>query len=555
MTTQAKPSTAQEVLLEMVADGALVLDHEGTVVWANRAVNDILGTVEDVRGSRLESWLSSSVPIASLLVEPPVKTDRPRALVVSSNANGSEILLSVHSQSRDGEFTVVMRPFQGAVSNFDRAISFATRDAVTQLLNRDAFLERLAKAMTESPAGGIICADVKQFSSINEVYGSPEGDTLLRAIALRLRGVLGNDAPLSRIYGGRFATYVKCEDGELRHEQVAQVIESMHRAVRAHFNVAGAVQPLTLSIGVATWPADAPNADDLVAAAETAIHALLRDGNGRTRWFAAQLLSERRKFLEIEADLRVALERNELTLHYQPKVRSSDKVLIGFEALARWTHPTKGPISPGVFVPVAEQSNLIVDLGHWVMREACRQQADWRNQGFNIVPVAVNVSPMQLLAHPLEDLLAPIAEYQLPEHCMEIEITESQMMDRLVGFTSIIESLRNSGISVAIDDFGTGHSSLGNLRKLPIDSLKIDRSFIVDLEQSPEAYDIVTTIVAMAKTLSLDVVAEGVETQHQAALLRSHGVDVMQGYLYGRPVPPTEAAQKYLATEAVQFQA
>ena len=255
------------------------------------------------------------------------------------------------------------------------------------------------------------------------------------------------------------------------------------------------------------------------------------------------MLTERRKFFEIEAELRLAIEHNELALHYQPKVSSTDRRVVGFEALVRWPHPTKGMISPAAFVPVAEQSNLIIDLGRWVLREACRQQAEWRAAGLPVVPIAVNVSPQQLLSQPLDLLLAPLSEFGITLDEIEIEITESAMMDRLPSATKVIESLRASGLHISIDDFGTGHSSLGNLRRLPIDVLKIDKSFVEDIDRSREAFDIVATIVAMARTMSLNLVAEGVETEAQAALLRSHGVEVMQGYLFHRPMPGQAAGQ------------
>ncbi len=202
-------------------------------------------------------------------------------------------------------------------------------------------------------------------------------------------------------------------------------------------------------------------------------------------------------------------------------------------------------ISPGFFVAVAEQSNLIIDLGRWVLREACRQQAEWRAEGRKLVPVAVNVSPQQLLSQPISILLLPLAEFGIELDLLEIEITESAMMDRLPSATTVIESLRQSGLHISIDDFGTGHSSLGNLRRLPIDVLKIDRSFVEDIDRSQEAYDIVATIVAMAKTMSLNLVAEGVETKEQADLLQAHGVDVMQGYLFHKPMSG-EAAGRLL---------
>ena len=414
---------------------------------------------------------------------------------------------------------------------------------MTQLANRDAFQERLASAVGQASAGSVICADIDQFSTINEIYGHAEGDSLLRAIAQRAGSVVGSETPLARIYGGRFAAFVTAPDQAGADERTTAVVSALHRAVASPFRVAGGVQPVSLSIGIASWPMDAADAEDLVAAAETAVHSVGNSCVERTRHFEPAMLTERRKFFEIEAELRLAIEHNELALHYQPKVSSTDRRVVGFEALVRWPHPTKGMISPAAFVPVAEQSNLIIDLGRWVLREACRQQAEWRAAGLPVVPIAVNVSPQQLLSQPLDLLLAPLSEFGITLDEIEIEITELAMMDRLPSATKVIESLRASGLHISIDDFGTGHSSLGNLRRLPIDVLKIDKSFVEDIDRSREAFDIVATIVAMARTMSLNLVAEGVETEAQAALLRSHGVEVMQGYLFHRPMPGQAAGQ------------
>ncbi len=527
---------AGERLLDMIKDGAMVLDRTGTIIWANRAVRELLGATDALRGCRLGDLLVASVPTETLLADRSLPGGRAKWLVATAIRSGTELLISTQFRAQTEEFTVVARPFISAVSNFDRVISFATRDDVTQLMNRDAFEERLSAAIERNAAGCVICAHVDQFSTINEVYGHTEGDALLRAVAQRAKTALGDDMAVARLYGGRFAAFLSADSDQGAHQMAMEAAERMHQAMLPLFSVHGGVQPISFSIGMARWRVDGGTADDLVAAAETAIHSA-HSGGEKTRWFESTMLAERRRFFETETELRLAIEQNALTLHYQPKVSAADQSIVGFEALVRWMHPSKGMISPGFFVPVAEQSNLIVDMGRWVLREACRQQAQWRAQGRKIVPVAVNVSPQQLLSQPIDALLAPLAEFDIPLDLLEIEITESAMMDRLPTATKVIESLRESGLHISIDDFGTGHSSLGNLRRLPIDVLKIDRSFVEDIDRSQEAFDIVATIVAMAKTMSLNLVAEGVETMEQANLLQAHGVDVMQGYLFHKPMP------------------
>jgi diguanylate cyclase len=538
-------SETGEYLLELVNDGAIVLDRAGMIVWANQAARDLVGATDSLRGIRLRDLFIADGPLERLLADQGTVLSQQKWVVATAQRNGAELLIAPHARPGSDELSFVVRPFSAAVSSFDRAISFATRDDVTQLPNRDAFHERLAAAIDRHAAGCVICADVDQFSTVNEVYGHAEGDTLLRSVAYRLRSAMGVDNALARLYGGRFAAFIPAPTSAAAEQVTGRTIETLHRAMAPLFSIFGGVQPISLSIGAACWPADATSVDELVAAAETAVHAVQNDGGDKTRWFEPAMLADRRRFFEIEAELRLAIEQNALTLHYQPKVSSSNREIVGFEALVRWNHPTKGMISPGLFVPVAEQSNLIVDLGRWVLREACRQQAAWCREGLTLVPVAVNVSPQQLLSQPVETLLAPLQEFGLTLDQIEIEITESAMMDRLPSATRVIEALRRSGLHISIDDFGTGHSSLGNLRRLPIDVLKIDRSFVEDIDRSQEAFDIVATIVAMARAMSLNLVAEGVETEEQAALLRAHGVEVMQGFLFHKPMPG-EAAGRLL---------
>ena len=534
---------AREALLELMSDGALVVDAGGKILSANRAAKDVLEASDGIQGTALGAWFAGSAPVEQLLAGRRAIGGKPRWLVVTNVKTGADVLIAANPQFETGEYAVLIKPFGSAVASLDRIVTFATRDPVTQLLNREAFQEELAAGILDHATGAVICADINGFSAVNSVYGQGEGDILLRAVAHRLRPILPAKSPFSRMYGGRFAIFLPIADSGNARSYLAKLADDLHRAMAAPFGIAGGSQPIQLSVGIARWPADATDADELIRAAETAIQAIPASSRLRTRWFEPAMQAERRALLEIGAELRHAIEHGELELHYQPKVRWSDRHVVGFEALCRWKHPTKGWISPATFIPVAEQSNLIVDLGNWVLHEACRQQAAWRDQGLKLLPVAVNVSPHQVVSHSVEELLAPLAEYNLSLGAIEIEITESAMMDRLSAAQNVVESLRQSGIGISIDDFGTGHSSLGNLRRLPIDTLKIDRSFVEDIDHSSEAFDIVATIAAMAKALSLNVVAEGVETEAQATLLCAHGIDVMQGYLFSRPLAADHATK------------
>ncbi len=539
--------SAQERLLQQIDEGALILDASGTIVWANRAAGELFGEGNDLSGNRLGNWLCDPHAVEELVSTCALARNAPaglrsRTVVAAAKRTGLDLLFSVGSCQAGEPCTLVVKPFHEAISSFDRTISFATRDGVTQLLNREAFEETLAGAAMEPGSVVAICASVDQFPTINDVYGHAAGDDLLRTVAQRLRSISNSATPIGRMYGGRFALFLR-EAGEVEATRAAEAtVSKLHRAFVAPVTVAGGQHTMTLSVGIAVTPRDATTGAELLSAAETAIRAVANEGAGKTSWFRSTMLSERRRALEIESDLRQAIANGDLTLHYQPKVRQLDRRIVGFEALVRWNHSLKGMMSPAEFVPVAEKCDLIDDLGIWVMREACRQLAQWRAQGLSILPVAVNVSPRQILSQSLDALLAPLTEFGLPPNCIEIEITESALMDRLTAAPAAIAALRRAGVQISIDDFGTGHSSLANLRRLPINTLKIDRSFVEDIEASREAHDIVATIIAMANTLSLEIVAEGVETESQAEMLHRLGANLMQGYLFARPMPAAKAS-------------
>jgi EAL domain-containing protein (putative c-di-GMP-specific phosphodiesterase class I) len=297
---------------------------------------------------------------------------------------------------------------------------------------------------------------------------------------------------------------------------------------------------VTLSLGVALFPQDARDGCQLISAAEMACRRVRNKGGNHTGRFDPASLERARAAFELETDLRHAIEHEEFRLVYQPKVRLPDCRLSGVEALLRWQHPIKGFISPERFIPLAERSGLIIPLGHWVMREACRQIATWRSAGLTPPTVAVNVSPRQLVEGSLRDLLAPLEEFAVPCDLIEIEITEGAMMDVLHQTAGLLETLRTANLRVTIDDFGAGHSSLGSLRRLPISVFKIDKSLVEDTATSQQARDIVATIIAMAKALSLEVIAEGVETELQAGILQDLGASIMQGYLFAKPMTAEE---------------
>lgn len=527
------------MLWDLIDDGVALLDAEGTIIQLNRAAQSFLGDPSAGPGGEFIRWFAPADPVRSLLDGHGAHPSGIRMAVSQAVLTGEEIVVTTPGPAiAPGIRVVLLKPLLRAVGNFDRTIRFATRDPVTKFLNREAFEEALEQVDLGDLEAGLICIDINQFALINETHGYSAGDAVLCSVAERLRDVFAH-CEVARITGGRFAALVRAEDATVRFDEL---LIAVRHAMQSPIVIAGAERLFSVSMGIALASLVGGVCASLMTAAELALRVAHAEGLS-VRWFEPQMLADHRGKLEVEADLRQALATGGLHLHYQPKVRWPEGRIEGFEALLRWQHPAKGNIPPASFIPVAEACGLIIPLGLWVMREVCRQLAAWRDQGLEPLPVAVNVSPHQLLGQCIEDLLAPLSEFRIPLDWIEIEITESALMDSLGSANSVVDDLRRVGLKITIDDFGTGHSSLGNLRRLPITTFKIDRSFVEDIETSREARDIAATIVAMADALSLDVVAEGVENEQQAEILSQIGARVMQGYLFSRPVPPESVTQ------------
>jgi len=291
------------------------------------------------------------------------------------------------------------------------------------------------------------------------------------------------------------------------------------------------------SMGMAFFPEDGSSTQELMKCADTAMYAAKQAGKGTYRFFQSSMLEAVCVRMNLEEDLRHAIHNKELTLHYQPKVHLEDGHLTGVEALLRWPHPTRGLIMPGDFIPLAEETGLIIPLGNWVIEEVCRQLADWRRRG-KMVHAAVNVSALQITKGDLcNQIRNTLNHHDLPANCLEVEITESILMDGAPPILATLEELRDLGITIAVDDFGTGYSNLGRLRQLPVDILKIDRSFVLQADQNHKDLEVVSMIIKLAKTLDLGLVAEGVESERQARLLQETGCQICQGHLYARALP------------------
>jgi diguanylate cyclase (GGDEF)-like protein len=427
-----------------------------------------------------------------------------------------------------------------------QAYELASHDALTGLPNRRLFLEmghsHLFRAKRSRKLFGLMYVDLDRFKGINDTLGHHVGDLLLQTVATRLQSALRESDVIARMGGDEFTIILNEVDSVADIVLVAsKIIELISRPCT---NLDGNDVQVSPSIGIAIFPQDGHNVEMLCQHADAAMYQSKRAGRGRYTFYDPALNPVRDFQFSLEQRLPTAIAEDELVLHFQPKVRMSDFKIMGLEALVRWQHPEHGLIYPGEFVPMAELSGMDVALGDWVAQSACMQLAQWKTMGLAPVPVAINLSARQLrdlgLPKRVQDLLA---SYGIAPQLLEVEITESSLVDSVEIATKVLTGLKSLGIHIALDDFGNGYSSLSYIRTLPIDTIKIDRAFIKDIRNNPQDATIVETIMIMAHKLHMKVVAEGVELQDQLLHLKTINCDQVQGYFLSRPVEAAGAAQ------------
>jgi len=415
-----------------------------------------------------------------------------------------------------------------------------THDDLTGLPNRTAFGERLNQSLftcNEAAPCTVMLLDLDHFQNVNDTLGHEYGDLLLVAVAGRIRTSLPAAAFLARFSGDEFVILLE----NTSVEQAKQVGQTLLDAMGREFDIGNDRLGIGISIGIVSYPADGESASVLMRYADLALHRAKSAGRNCFRVFSHDLSEEIQRRVLLEARLKQALEHKELALHYQPKLEIRTGRLMGWEALLRWQSAELGMVSPDEFIPVAEHTGLILPIGDWVVREACRQMRAWQDAGLLAGTMAVNLSTRQFRQKDLaEEISAALRDTGLAAGDLELEITESSIMDNLATAATVLTELERLGLRIAVDDFGTGYSSLSYLKSFPIHCLKIDRSFIRDIPGDDNDTAIVRTIIALAGSLGLTVVAEGVETDAQLAYLRTHHCDQVQGYLFSRPLPPDE---------------
>jgi diguanylate cyclase (GGDEF)-like protein/PAS domain S-box-containing protein len=430
----------------------------------------------------------------------------------------------------------------------------AFHDPLTGLANRSLLMERLnlclGKARRSNKLLALLYLDLDLFKSVNDGIGYVSSDAVLQEIAQRLTACVRDADTVARVGGDEFVVLLP----EIVHaEDAAIVAHKLLESVAEPFSAGGRGISLTTSIGVSIFPDDGDDAETLLRSADNAMYRAKQRGRNNYQVSAPELSEEAIKRLDVQAGLRTALERQQLVLHYQPVLSLTTGRIVELEALVRWRHPEKGLIMPGAFIDVAEKAGLMVPLGHWVLGQASSQLKRWQEQGFNDLRVAINLSPSQFHERNLvSSVERALSDSSLKPEALEIEITEGVAMEDAEVTVANLMALRDLKVGISIDDFGTGYSSLSYLKKFPVTTLKIDQSFVSDVVTNSADRGIVRAVVAMAHGLSLNVIAEGVETKEQFAYLRDSGCDAMQGYWFSRPLP-VEQVDALLAEEAERW--
>jgi len=472
---------------------------------------------------------------------------------VQTRHNGTRILttrnLSIPDEAGEQRYLLSLaEDITERKAALERIEHMAHHDVLTDLPNRAAFAERLARAIDAARANGesfaVLSIDLDRFKEINDTFGHATGDDLLRELAGQL-STLAGEAYLARLGGDEFCIITPNGD----HPALAESIAArLHSAVAIDRKLNGQNLRVGVSIGIAIFPADGLDATTLLNNADAALYRAKAAGRGKTRFFEIEMDNRLRERRAIQHELASAIERNDLRLHYQPLAKIDGEV-VGFEALLRWHNPVRGMVSPATFIPVAEESGLIMRIGEWVLREACREAAGWTHP----LQIAVNLSPIQFRHGDLPGLVhAVLLETGLAPGRLELEITEGVMIEDFGRSLSILRRLKALGVRIAMDDFGTGYSSLSYLQSFPFDKIKIDQSFISNVKSNPQSAAIVRAVIGLAHGLNLPVLAEGVETKDQLEFLAAESCNEVQGYLMGRPHPILEYSELVGSRDAAE---
>ena len=519
----------------------IVFHQDGLITDVNPPLCALLDyALEDLKGQPALAFVAEDeLPKVSQVMNER-REIRYETAVIHRSGERIPVEFIVRTMERDGEIQrmTIVRDIRDRIAAQARIHHLAQHDALTQLLNRASFMERLGPALASARVAqqplALLFIDLDNFKRVNDSLGHLEGDKVLTTVADRIRDCVRSTDLVARFGGDEFVVLLR--DVRSR-EDVMVVLRALLSVVEVPVRADGRQLSVTPSIGVAMFPEHGDHAAELIQHADTAMYLAKAKGRANFQFFEPELASRAYADLVLEAELAEALTHGQFRLHYQPQVSAADGRLLGVEALLRWQHPTRGLLTPDAFIDVAERHRLMVPLGEWVMREAARQTRRWHKNGVAPVPIAVNLSSMQFRLSSFADAVADVLDAaDVPGAWLELELTERMLTEDVESVPATLASLRALGLGISVDDFGTGHTSLAHLTQLPLDKLKIDQSFVARLPDDAASATITQAIVQMAQGLGLEVIAEGVRTAAQRELLAAWGCTALQGELVSPPL-------------------
>jgi diguanylate cyclase (GGDEF)-like protein/PAS domain S-box-containing protein len=562
-----------QITLNSIGDAVVSTDASGNVIYLNAVAETLTGWSQiEAAGHPLEDVLriidgetrgQARNPMQFAMQENKAVSLTPNCVLIRRDGAEAPIEDSAApSHDRHGQVTgavMVFHDVSAARATTLRMAYLAQHDSLTDLPNRSLFNDRLTEAMTLAGRYrrqlAVLFLDVDRFKHVNDSLGHDIGDRLLQSIAQRLLGCVRASDTVSRQGGDEFVILLSelthAQDATICADKILETLRAPHRI--DHYDV-----QVTASIGIVTYPDDGADCETLLKHADFAMYHAKDCGRDTRQFFKRDLNQRAVKRQSLEDSMRHALEREEFSVHYQPKVNLENGEIVGVEALIRWLHPAIGLVSPAEFIPIAEECGLMVPIGRWVLGQACHQAQAWQDIGLAPIRIAVNISAAELRARDfLKGIGAILAETGLDPHLLELELTETFMVQDSTAMLAILQDLKGFGLKLALDDFGTGYSSLSHLRRFPIDTLKIDRSFVRAITTNADDASIVSAVISMGKNLHMRVVAEGVETREQLAFLQDRECPFGQGYFFSQPLTAracTQVLRRGVAVDDREYQ-
>ncbi|MEJ2042097.1 MAG: EAL domain-containing protein [Reinekea sp.] len=541
------------MVFDVTQDGILILDTDGMIISTNQSFSSLTGFQYGLVFGHLKDYVdlkqlraAAQAELDSVLSEG--GSWRQEVKIICHEQRRLSALMtinSVNTEQNPDHFVVVITDIT-TIRSMEKQLEFlAHHDPLTGLPNRLLTKERLTQAVLRGKRQcerfAVAFIDVDHFKWINDSLGHEIGDIVLKEVVSQISDCLRANDTIGRLGGDEFLIIL---DPIQNERSVITVIEKIMRTICKPMTVNEHIIEISCSVGLSLFPDDGGESDTLIRTADSAMYEAKRNGRHRYKFFTPAMMEKANRFMKLNHDLRRGFQENEFSLYYQPQVTTAGNTHIsGAEALIRWHHPNKGLISPKDIIPVAEDSGMIIEIGEWVLRQACIQMKSWQDHGFSVETISVNVSPLQLVnGHFIRSLKHILTETLCPADCLELEVTES-MLQNDTGALKSLEKVKKLGVKIAIDDFGTGYSSLSSLKFLPISRLKIDQSFVIDIPRNKDDVAIVELIIDIAHKLNMQVTAEGVETVDQLKLLLDRHCDQIQGYYFYKPLAKKEITE------------